>query len=92
MERSLFCDCLGVGSVAPYAKKERGCFQTENSACQAIYNVGWFCGCANALPTAKTTLEIILGHTGSTAGLDRGVWLGRPTQMDRALGVDFKAL
>ena len=37
----------------------------ENSACQAIYNVGLYSGCPNALPTAKTTLEIILGHTGT---------------------------
>ena len=36
----------------------------ENSACQAIYNVGWFSGSANALPTAKTALEITLAHTG----------------------------
>ena len=72
MERSLFSDCLGVGSVVRYARKERGCLCTENSARQAIYNVGWFSGCANALPTAKTTLEVTLAHTGSS-GIDLGL-------------------
>ena len=66
MERSLFCDCLGVGSIARYSRKERGFLCAENSACQAIYNMGWLSGCANALPTAKATLEITLAHTGTT--------------------------
>ena len=64
--RRILIDCLGVGSVALLAMKDRGCLYTENSACQAIYNVGWFSGCANALPTAKTTLSLALLHTGMT--------------------------
>ena len=45
IDRTISIYCLDVGSIVRYAGKERGCLCAENSACQAIYNVGWFGGC-----------------------------------------------